>query len=209
VRALACATALLACSCYSFTTIGRARTLPKRGLELFAAPGIRAIATPSGDPNIRPTIDVGARYGASDRVDVGIRAGEWGAAAAGRIQLVRGATKETGVDVLVAPGLAYTLTDKLAFELPVAFGINLRGENQIVLAPRFVHQMRFGVGDLDRPAQFVFLGASLGFVWQIGRNVALMPEFGMLFGVYAEPGFTSFTTPGPGIQAALGVLWDR
>jgi hypothetical protein len=199
----------LGTGCYSFTAVGRARTLDKKGLELFAAPGVRAIATPSGDANIRPTIDLGGRYGVTDRVDLGLRAGEWGASAAARVQLHRGASKASGVDVLVAPGLAYTLTDKLAIELPCVVGINLRGEHQIIIAPRVVYQARFGVGDLDHPAQFVFVGASVGFVLQASRHVAFMPEFGMLFGVYAEPGFTTFTTPGPAIQAGIGILWDR
>ncbi len=194
--------------CYSFTTLGRARTVPKKHAEVLVATGFTGTATLEGDSNIRPSFEIGARYGVSDALDVGVRVGDYGASLAGRVQLVRSPSENSGVDVLLAPGLAYTLEDKLALELPCLVGFNLKGGHQIVLAPRLVWQMRFGVGDLDRPAQFLFAGASVGFAARLSKHVSLIPELGMLVGFYSEPGFTSFTQAGPAMQGALGLLWD-
>ncbi len=205
-RALGAALVLGCAGCMSFTTLGRARTVERKRVELFAAPELRATATLDGDPTVRPAGEIGVRYGVADRVDVGARVGESGGSVTTRVQLVRSASRRSGVDLLIAPGVAYTLTDKLALELPLAIGFNLPGENQIVLAPRAVYQMRFGVGGLDHPAQFVFVGLSAGFVWQLAKHVALAPEIAVLEGVYSEPGFTSFTQAGPALQGALGVF---
>ena len=194
--------------CYSFTVLGRARTVPRGRFEALVASGATGTGTTNGDANIRPSIEAGARYGLTDRLDVGVRIGDYGGSLATRIQILRSPSTERGVDLLVAPGVAYTLTDKLALEVPCLFGINIHGGHQIVFAPRVVYQMRFGVGDLNHPAQFVFVGASAGFVLQISKHVALMPEIGMLTAIYSEPGFTSFTQAGPALQGALAVLWD-
>jgi len=201
-RAYVLAIAPLVCGCYSFTALGRARTVERHRVEVLVATGLTGTATLDGDANVRPSFEVGARYGLTDRVDLGARVGDYGGSLTARFQVHR------SPDVLVAPGLAYTLTDKLALELPVLFGFDVKGGHQIVLAPRAVYQLRFGVADLDHPAQFFFLGASAGFVWRITRHVALMPEVGFLAGVYSEPGFTSFTGAGPALQGALAVLWD-
>lgn len=194
--------------CYAFTTLGRARTVERKRLEVLVATGATGTGTLAGDPNIRPSFEIGARYGVTDALDLGVRVGDYGASLAARVQLHRSPSKSSGVDVLVAPGLAYTLEDKLAVELPLLVGFNFKGGHQLVLAPRVVYQMRFGVGDLDHPAQFWFAGASAGFVWQLTSHVALMPELGALVAFYSEPGFTSFTQAGPALQFALGLLWD-
>jgi hypothetical protein len=113
------------------------------------------------------------------------------------------------IEVLVAPGVAYTYPDKLSFELPILLGLALSGGHELILAPRVVEMLDFGEGDIGRPAQFVFVGGSVGFVWQLWSRVALVPELGLLANVYSEPGFSSFASAGPAVQVALGVLWDR
>lgn len=210
IRKLTVALALLASqsSCYSFNVLGRARTVGRGHAELTVAPGASGTGTLHGDTNVRPSFELGARYGLSDRFDAGLRLGDSGALASLRAQLVRSPSEHHGFEMLLAPGLAYTVTDKLALELPVSLGLNLPGRHQIVLTPRAVYQLRFGVGDLDHPAQFVFVGATLGFVWQVTGKVALAPEVSALTSVYQEPGFVSYTQAGPALRAALGILWD-
>lgn len=207
----ACALAVLVApstGCYTFTVLGRARTVPRRNVEVLVASGVTGTAAFDGDANVRPSFEVGVRYGVTGALDVGARVGDYGGSVTARVQLTRSSRESSGVDVLLAPGVAYTLTDKMALELPCLVGFNIHGGHQIVLAPRVAYQLRFGVGDLDHPAQFFFVGGSAGFVWKLGRHVALMPEVGVLATLYAEPGFTSFTRAGPGVDAALGVIWD-
>jgi hypothetical protein len=198
--------ALALTGCYSFTVAGRARTVDRGHLELFAAPGLSGIAVVHADTDINARITVGARYGASDSFELEARAGDSGAAIASRIQLVRAPRDRVAFELLVAPGLQYTLTNKLAFELPVVAGLALPSGDELVFAPRFVEQLELGLG---HPAQFAFAGASIGYAWQVRAHVAVMPELGVLENVYSTPGFASFTAGGLGLEATVALLWDR
>jgi hypothetical protein len=207
-RALA-VVVVVSCGCYSFTTAGRARTVMRGELELFAAPGVSGIAVANADPNVRPRASFGARYGATDRLELGARVGDSGGSIAARVQLVRAPQGSTGFDLLVAPGLQYTLTDKLAFELPVVAGLALPSGDEVIASARFADQLRFGVAGLGHPAQFAFVGASVGYARQVSRRVAIVPEVGVLANVYSEPGFGSLTSGGPALEAVVAILWDR
>jgi hypothetical protein len=196
--------------CYSFTVAGRARTVARGHLELFAAPGASGIAVSDGaDPNLRPRLSVGVRYGATDSLELDARAGDSGGSLATRVQLLRAPDGQLGLDLLVAPGLQYTIPDKLAIELPIVAGLALPNGDEVILAPRVADQFRFGVAGLGHPAQFTFVGASVGYAWQFRPHVALVPELGVLENVYSEPGFGSLTSAGPALEAIVAVLWDR
>ena len=194
--------AALASGCYSFTTLGRARTVGRGHLQLVAAPELRGSVGVAGDPAIRPALELGGRYGITAALDGELRVSSSGAGTALRIQLA----SASRLHVLAAPGLAYTFADKLAFELPVVLGIDVRDDDEFVIAPRAVYQLRTG---LPRPLQFVFAGASLGYVWQVAPHVALVPEVALLDDLYAEPGYGTFTEAGPAFEAAFAILWER
>jgi hypothetical protein len=198
--------ALALTGCYSFTVAGRARTVDRGHLELFAAPGLSGIAVAHADTDINARITVGARYGATESLDLSASAGDSGASIATRVQLVRAPRDRIAFELLVAPGLQYTLTNKLAFELPVVAGLALPNGDELVLAPRFVEQLELGLG---HPVQFVFAGASIGYAWQLRAHVAVMPELGVLGNIYSTPGYASFTAGGPGLEATVALLWDR
>ena len=203
------ALALALTGCYSFTVAGRARTVARHHLELFAAPGASGVAVLHASADLNARISVGGRYGVTDSVDVDARAGDSGATLGARIQLVRAPSDRIGLDLLVAPDVQYTLTDKLALELPIVGGLALPSGDEVIFAPRFADQFRFGVAGLGHPAQFAFVGASIGYAWQVRRCVALVPEVGVVENVYSEPGFGSLTSAGPALEAIVAVLWDR
>jgi hypothetical protein len=200
--------------CYAFPTMGRARTVGRGELELWVAPEALVIATPGsamqqGGGSIRPLVETGARYGVTDRVDLDARVGTFGISAGARAQLVRAPTPECGIDVAIAPALALTLPDKPSLELPVLVGWNLRGRHQIIASARVVYQQHYGVGGVSGPVSFAYAGGSIGFAWQVWRHVALVPELAVLTQVYAPAGFTSELPNAIGIQAGIGLLWDR
>lgn len=199
--------------CYGFPTMGRARVVDPHHVEVWAAPEALVVATPGSSQqqaggSVRPVVDTGVRYGASDRVELDARVGTFGISAGSRLQLVRSPDPECGVDVAVAPALAFTLPDKPAIELPVLVGWNLRGRNQLVASARLVYQQHWGVGGVSGPLSFAYAGGSLGFVWQVTQHVALVPEVAVLTQIYAQPGFTSELPNALGIQAGIGALWD-
>jgi hypothetical protein len=198
--------ALLASGCYSFSTLGRARTVQEGHVEVWGAPEALVIATDSGG-SVRPVGEVGVRYGATREVELDARITTAGFTLGPRVQLVRAHDPREGFDVLIAPALAYTAQDKLALELPVLFGINL-GEHQIVIAPRLVYQMRLGASGVPGPISFLYAGGSVGVAIQLDAHVALMPEVALLGQIYSDPGFTSNVANALGLTASLGLIVD-
>ena len=69
--AVAVASMLLA-GCYSFSTLGRARTVGAGHVEVWAAPEALVVTTPGG-ASVRPVGDLGVRYGLTDRVELDAR----------------------------------------------------------------------------------------------------------------------------------------
>ena len=206
MRAALFALPLLA-GCYSFSTLGRARIVEPGRVELFGAPAALVQAVSSG-ATVRPVGDVGARYGLDDRWELDARITTLGATVGPRIQLLRSADPGTGVDLLIAPALAYTSPDKLALEVPLLFGWNVGKGDQIVLAPRLVYQARLGDEGVSYPLSYVFAGGSIGFAWKVSRHFTVLPEVSMLTQLYSQPGFSSNLEGALGIQASAGVLWD-
>jgi len=205
---------ILLAGCYSFPTMGRARIVERRHLELWAAPSALVVATPGGDgqeagASVRPLVDAGARYGLSDHFELDAHLSTFGIAAGSRIQLVRSADPEAGLDLLVAPAFAFTFMNKPALELPLVAGWNLRGRHQLVASARIVYQQHWGVDGVSGPVHFAYAGGSLGFVWQLWEHVALVPEIAILTELWAQPGFTSELPNALGMQGGIGVLWDH
>jgi hypothetical protein len=204
---------LVIAGCYSFPTMGRARIVDPKQVEAWAAVEALIIATPGGakqqsGASERPVVEAGIRYGLTGSVELDAHISSFAISAGTRIQLLRAPSDETGVDIALAPALAFTVPDKPAVELPVLVGFNLSGRNQIVAAARVVFQQHYGVGGVSGPINFAYAGGSVGFVWQIARHVALLPEVAVLTQIYSDPGFTSELPNAIGIQAGFGVLWD-
>jgi hypothetical protein len=209
----ALALALALAGCYSFPTMGRARTVERGKLELWVVPDALVVVTGGGamqelGASTRPVIVGGARYGLGDSIDLDVRAWTAGFSAGPRVQLVRAPTPERGVDIAVAPALALTFPDKPSIELPVLVGWNLRGRHQIVASARVVYQQRYGAGGVSGPIGFAYAGGSIGFVWQVARRIALVPEIAVLAQLYAPPGFASELPNALAIQTGVGILWD-
>jgi hypothetical protein len=190
--------------CYSFSTLGRAHTVGKGHVEVFAAP--EALIVPSsGQVSVRPVGEAGARVGLTDRLDLEGRATTLGGALSAHVQLRR---DPKGIDVMMAPGLQYTSPDKLALELPILFGINLPHDNEIILAPRITYQLRLDVPGFGHPMQFWFVGLSAGFAWRLVKHFTVMPEVATLTQIYAPPGFATNVASALGMQLSLGLLFD-
>lgn len=190
--------------CYSFTTIGRAHTIGKGHVEAFAAPEALVVPAPGGVA-VRPVGEIGARVGVTDNVDLEGRVTSLGGSIATHIQIRR--DREPGSwEAMLAPGIAYTATDKLAFELPIVFGVNVdKRDDQLVIAPRLAYQLRFGSPQVT---SYFFTGLSLGFAWRIVRHFTFMPEASLLTQLYSPPGYTSNVASTAAFQLAAAVLVD-
>jgi hypothetical protein len=202
------AVALLSLSaCYSFSTLGRARIVEPKHIEIFGAPAAAVQAVSSG-ASVRPIGDLGIRYGLDERWEIDGRITTLGITAGPRVQLLRSGDPSSGFDLLLAPAIAYTYPDKLALELPLALGWNVGRGDQLILAPRLVYQVRLGDEGVSYPLSYLFGGASLGFAWKLSRHWTLLPEVSFLTELYSQPGFSSDLEGTLGIQASAGVLFD-
>ncbi|HEY2370190.1 MAG TPA: hypothetical protein VGH87_27530 [Polyangiaceae bacterium] len=190
--------------CYSFSTIGRAHTIGKGHVEAFAAPAALVVPAPGGVA-VRPVAEIGARVGVTDNVDLEGRVTSLGGSFATHIQLRR--DREAGSwEAMLAPGVAYTAPDKLAFELPIVFGVNVdKRDDQLVIAPRLAYQLRFGSPQVT---SYFFTGISLGFAWRVVRHFTFMPEASLLTQLYSSPGYTSNTAGTAAFQLAAALLFD-
>lgn len=190
--------------CYSFNTIGRAHTIGKGHVEAFAAP--EALIVPSfNGAAVRPVGEIGARVGVTDDVDLEGRVMTLGGSLAAHVQLRRDRTPGSW-EAMLAPGLQFTSPDKLAFELPVVFGVNVdKRDDQLVIAPRLAYQLRFGSPQVT---SYFFTGISLGFAWRLARHVTFMPEASLLTQLYSSPGYTSNVDGTAAFQLAAAVLLD-
>ncbi len=197
---------LLASACMSFSTLGRARVVEVGRVQIYGAPEALVVATDSG-ASIRPIAEVGVRVGVTPELELGARVTTLGLTLGARTQLHRSPDPRSGVDVLLAPALAYTVQDKLALEAPVLIGINL-GDHQLVVAPRVTYQMRLAVPGQAAPASYLYLGVSVGLVIRLDDHVALMPEIAALGQVYADPGYASSLSSALGLQGSIGLLVD-
>jgi hypothetical protein len=204
---MAAAASSLLTGCYSFSNFGRARVVDEGHTEVWAAPEALVVTSGSG-ASIRPVADLGVRYGFTSSVELDARITSVGASVGPKLQLLRAPSRASGVDVALAPAIAFTYPDKVAAELPLLVGINLPRGDQLVMAPRIATLERFGVAGFSRPVSFAFAGGSIGYVWQVTRSFALMPEVSALAQLYAEPGFNSNVGGGLGLQSGIGFLYD-
>jgi hypothetical protein len=200
----AIALALLA-GCQSFSTMGRARVLDPGRFEVWLAPAALIVAT-DGGASIRPIGEAGLRYGLTRAVELDGRITTLGVALGPRLQLLRSASTTRGVDLALAPAVAWTYRDKLALEVPLLVGINLPGQHQIVLGPRLVWQASLAA--VPAPVSFGFVGLSVGIALRVSQRVWLMPEVAALTQIYADPGYSSNVAGAVGLQAGIGVLVD-
>jgi len=202
--ALALVLALLP-ACQSFSTMGRARTLDPGRVEVWLAPQALVVAT-DGGASIRPVGEAGLRYGLTRVVELDGKVTTLGVSLGPRLQLRRSASATRGIDLALAPAVAWTYRDKLAVELPLLLGINLPGQHQIVLGPRLVWQATLATA--PGPVSFLYAGLSVGVALRVGPRFWLMPEVAALTQVYAEPGYSSNVAGAVGLQAGIGLLFD-
>ncbi len=188
------------CSVSSFTT---ARTVPKGESRFFVAPSMLSVAV-SGEPQRIPFVEIGTRYGLTDRVDVGARIG-LGLQLDAKVRLAGAATlTDGGFTISLAPGIGYigglsgTPTgadgDDLHFfgaTIPVLMDYRFTETLTVTLGPRLVYLLQT-VESTDGVATNIFgAGATLAVRWQALPGLALVPEVG-----FTTPFFSALTGVG-------------
>lgn len=217
---------LLVTACASATGRGTARVLPEgeselsAGLELsFGAANI-APARPLRLPWIQLT--AGFRHGLGSRLDVGARTWgigipglfAWGAAADLKVALLRSDSYHSGWDIAIAPGAGYHQINQgfapihfAVFELPVLFGYNTGGGDQLFFGIRIDDHVM--TADDVNTVNLLFFGAQVGYSWKISELFILRPEIVVTWtpvsfnGTLDDPDRRGLST----LQLNLGNVW--
>jgi hypothetical protein len=214
-RAILAVGALLLAGCPSLLTTGPARTVPQGETQATIALGAyRTVLVTDGTGGVErygqwmPLVDGGMRHGLSDGADLGFRLGLGGISLGPHFQLVRSASVERGVDVLLEPTLGVTgvlpsanggLVSGGYLSLAVAVGINLGQGNQLVLTPRLAAVTDRYLG------RYLLPGGSAALAIRVAGTDArpwlVIPECGTAPVV----GGSQSSFDGPVVQCALGL----
>jgi len=206
--------------CATFTALGPARTVDPGESQFYVAPEGMWVKR-GGKPLLSPQVELGGRYGLTERVDVGARIWLPNVELDAQIPRRRAPSPDRGWDLAGAPGLGYLggfsgsteeYTDTLhifTFSAPLLAGLNVGRGNQVIGSVRVVDQVWTGSGEGATTANILYLGGSLGFVWKVTHGLRLVPEVALAspllqslvdFGTHVGFG-------GAVVQVALGILF--
>lgn len=177
--------ALLA-GCPSVSSLTTARTITPGKFQLTVAPGFEGFSVTSKATKDNaavgvPAIEFGGRYGFSEAMDVGFKAGMGGIGGDLKYQFVRSPTSDSGLDLALDPGLA-TNFGSLVLSVPLLVGFNFSG-HQLVLGPKLIDQLWFasavasdGSGSSSASVNVLYAGASVGLSLKLSDAFRVMPE---------------------------------
>lgn len=207
---------VLITACASVGGVQTAETVGKGNLQIGVEPGIQLAG---GRPGLQvyPHLDAAVRFGVTEVLDVGLRAG-WSFLEAQAKWLLT--ARDSKVLVSVAPtvgGVVLTsganLGGILSASTPLLIGIPV-GAHQLVLGPRSQQFVFISAG--ATPVYLLTVGGSVGFALRFSDSLTLLPELAAVWplfgGLPARRDGTDFLygTQGTGLfQFKLGFLLDR
>ncbi|WP_147332677.1 hypothetical protein [Archangium gephyra] len=181
---------------------GMARTVDPGELQVSVSGGIQ------GNVGYIPQGELAVRYGVSERVDVGARLFLPGVEVDTRVALLRSPSLKSGVDVTLAPSLAFVVpitsaSSALVFpSLPLLVGVNLNG-SQLVLGPRVGYVINTGQPPTSQTfANNFVVGSSLGLAIPVGQAFRVVPEVSLLHRVG-----TTFGSSTTALHGGVGLIF--
>jgi hypothetical protein len=201
--------------CASFGVLQTANTVGKGNLEAAAQGAVQAVTGPGG-PLVSPHGDVGARYGVTDTLDLGVLAGSSGLDLTAKYQFtnptqmafVLSVAPTFGGGVAVGTGGTGGI---LILDVPLLLGLPI-GPNQLVIGVKLQDLLtinRSDVGNIE--VNTVYAGASVGFAWRAVWRLIILPELALLEPLFSHNNVASGFTVGASavfLQFGLGLLVD-
>lgn len=204
---------LLACACGSYSTYRTTRLASTSRTELLVGAQIAGARVPDGGGAPLPELALSARRGVGARYEVqanatllALRQGRTGSLELGsKVRLLREGRWSLAAGAAAGYRIAESggaIIEGAFFSAPVIGGVEL-GRHQLVVSVDAGYQRWYSSG--ARPVDVPFVGQSLGFVWQIRRRWALLPEVGSAF----TPVKNTMTDDSRLFHAGLAVVWSR
>jgi hypothetical protein len=200
-------------ACGSYSTYRTTRLASTSKTEILVGAQVAGASAPEGGAAPLPELALAARRGVGDRYEVQANGtllalkqartgslelgGKVRLAAAGRWSLAAGAA--AGYRIGESGG---AIIEGAYVSAPLIGGVEL-GRHQLVLSVTGGYQRWYSSG--ARPVDVPFIGESLGFLWQVGRRWALLPEVGAAY----APVKNIMTDDSRLFHAGVAVLWAR
>ncbi len=208
--------ALLLGGCASISSVQTADTLGTGRLQVAVEPGVWG-GTSSQGTRLLPHVDAAVRYGVTEKVDVGVRAGSSFLELGAKFLVTQPGDPRLAVSLAPAVGgMIGPLSDGtggpsrlggfLNLALPVLVGFKTAGGSEFVLGPRAHGLFTFG----STPSMALGVGMSVGFMWRLGERVGLMPEVSVVAPVasnHEKVGLVGLDPFGAFVQLKVGVLF--
>jgi hypothetical protein len=187
-----------------------ALTNGKGRLQVAPELGVAVIGFGEGQ-SVLPGAGISARYGITDRFDLGLRLGVGLTELQTKILLLEPADRATGLAVALAPTLGLSFADAAGFgplyarlSVPVLLDIPV-SRHRLVLGARVAQVIAPAeAGGLNQGFE-LSAGLSVGFAFALGSVVQLIPEVG-LDAPIAGRATALLGTTAPQLSARLGVL---
>ncbi|MCP3141780.1 hypothetical protein [Pyxidicoccus xibeiensis] len=188
---------VLGTGCASVSHVQTADTLGAGKFQFAIEPGIGGAAVISDDTGsgglYYPHVDLAARFGVADSVDLGVRFGSSLVELQSKFLLTD--SRDPGKAISLAPSVSGVFlgtddSDSVGYvnvAVPLLVGFKTRGGSELVLGPR-VSATRISAGDSDDNAavNIVSVGASVGYALRVSQSFRLMPEVGVSVPVLGE-----------------------
>lgn len=198
--------------CASLGSTQTADTVGAGRLQVGVEPGVTALPRASNErPSLTPLVDVSLRYGAAERLDLGLRVGQSGLGLETKVMLT---PRAWPVLVSLAPTLSAKLEpagepvalvgQTFGAALPLLVGVRL-GPHQLVLGPRVQGFVFLPNDAAATPFRVLMAGGSLGVAVRVSRAVAVMPELAVLLPL-AQRGDAPLLGAGAPVQLRVGFL---
>lgn len=211
---------VLGTGCVSVSHVQTADTLGAGKFQFALEPGVGGAAVISDENGsgglYYPHVDLAARYGVTDRVDLGVRFGSSLVELQSKFLL----TSPDDVDkaISLAPSVmgVFLGSDEdpdavsyMNLTLPVLVGFKTSGGSELVLGPR-ITGTRLSAG--DESVNILSAGASVGYALRVTEGFRLMPEVGVSVPLLGEVDFGGDSEVASGfgggfVQFKLGFLF--
>jgi hypothetical protein len=176
--------AAVCAGCPSFSTLQTPRTVPEGELRFGAlAGGAGALSDEAGPGPRSAQFELSARYGLTERVDVGVKLYALGIEASLKWWMVRGP-----LDLAIAPAVSYaSFDDRMGTQfnafyahLPLLLGWNISDRVTLSFGPKLMFGYQFRRGDVVRDDLLLIdgllMGAYVSVPIRIGRAFWIAPE---------------------------------
>jgi hypothetical protein len=184
--------------CVSVSQVQTADTLGSGKFQFGIEPGVGGAAVISDDVGggsiYYPHVDLSARYGVSDSVDLGVRFGSSLVELQSKFLLTD--PRDPGKAISLAPSVSGVFLGSgdsdssisyVNVALPLLVGFKTSGGSEFVLGPRVTGTRLSGSALEDNAAvNILSVGASVGYALRVTEGFRLMPEVGVSVPVLGE-----------------------